>query len=340
MTDSGDTSIQRQENLTGHESGAYYYGVDRSYEQYLFLRSIETEVSEALVMLKNTVLPLFAAAKRQGIEGPGYEAQTWSAIWTWANQYSLIEPGDVERLNTPHTMNVARRMDRDYMFRWAPTDIEPFKSDSTAIVFGLSTLIRVVLRTLEAWSASSDLVELRWWYPALDPTIYDKISAEELASYTCGILEDEQLNEMIQKGLLKTPDPPPFIYTFTVQAWSLRREDRDKATNRILEDLKIQLREQMDRHEDTARLMGLEKCPRIINTRHFDWLALYQVKGWNQATIARHVKKSWEAKGTSAEHLAQTVRSGIKDAAELVVGWSWRSWRRPGKAGRPPKPRP
>jgi hypothetical protein len=340
MADSGDTATQRQENLTDHESGAYYYGGDRSYEQYQFLRSIETEANEALVVLKNTVLPLFAAAKLQGIERPGYEPQTWSAIWTWAKHYGLIEVGDVECLNTPRAMDVARRMDRDYMFRWAPTDIEPFKSDSTAVVFGLSTLLRVVLRTLEAWSESSDLVELHWWFPAPDPTIYDRIGPEERARYTRGILEDEHYNEMIQKGLLKTPDPPPYIYTFTVQAWSLRREDRDKATNRILVDLKSQLREQMDRHEGIARLMGLEKRPRTIQPRHFDWLALYQAKGWNRATIARHVKKSWEAKGTSAEHLTQTVRQGIRDAAELVVGWSWRSWLRPAKAGRPPKPRP
>ena len=96
-----------------------------------------------------------------------------------------------------------------------------------------------------------------------------------------------------------------------------------------------QLRQQMDRHEINADLLGLERIPRKLSTEHFNWLALYQVKGMRYAEVARVVQPTWPTKDTDLKNLTETVRSGIQDAAQLVVGLSWKSWLRQGKPGRP-----
>jgi hypothetical protein len=143
-----------------------------------------------------------------------------------------------------------------------------------------------------------------------------------------------RIKKLLKKDCLIAPDPPPFVYSFSVRAWSLRRETRDEVTKRVMKEVARRLREYLVSHERLAGKMGLVKNPRIIgDMRHFQWLALYQVRGWRIAKIARHVAKTWPARGTDVKHLAQTISSGIQKAAKLVVGPAVKAWLRPTRRG-------
>jgi len=320
------------------KTGYFYFGQDYSREQFCFLRSIETEVPEALKALKESVLSLFVEAKNQGIEIPQRDSTIWFAIWDWAHDWKLAKADEMELLKTPLAVFLFEEMRRDETIRALAPNVEPFTPDSAAIVFNLPSLAPVVLRTLEVWSEASDLNNLQWTFP--EPVTPAAVQyGEEYAEGLDVMLQDEHLRKLIDDGMIRTPDPPPGHYTLKILAWQLRRETRKEGWDRIMEDLADKLRQAMDQHVIIAEKVGLYQHPQVTQPDQFKWLALFQVKGWNKTEIAEHVKETWPAKGTSVEHLRETVRLGIESAAELVIGPSWKSWLRQGQSGRPRRPR-
>jgi hypothetical protein len=358
-------TMQRHDEHRGQQVGDFAFGRNYWRDQMQFFLSIEKEAPEALKALKKSVLPLYVTARPaqpggkypprprtrewelritepwRGLCPAGYDPGTWPAIWDWAGRVGLVRADELPSLKSEQAKLIACDMDESYWARCGTERREPFAPASPALVFHLRAVARVVLRTLRAWSNTSDLVELRWSFPEPDPTVYDGLDPEELAKRSQRDPVRDGWEKCIWMGYITPLDPPPLVYTFRpVQAWSMRRESRAQAYNRIMREVATQLRELMRQHERGAKYLGFNKHPRKVRREHFDWLALYQVRGWNNAEIARHVKKSWPAQGTSAAHLEQTVRDGIQTAARLVVGPSWRSWLRRGKSGRPKKPRP
>lgn len=322
---------------TGERDGDYTFGTDRFIEQRHFLLSIQEHACDVLGALKKSVLPIFTQA--QAVQGsvvhatPGYDPETWPAIWDWAIRFHLVASSDVPLLKSRKAVAIAGRMDEDAVYRSLPCDTEPFPTGSSSLTFALPTLIRVVLRTLASWANGKRT--LKWTFPECEATIYETQSIENLAQTSKEMLGDDLVKKMIADGQLATPDPPPFVYDFTTRAWNVRRETRAVAERRILDELKLQLHRWLDRHEEIAMLMNLKKRTRKRKNWHYRCLVLYQVKGFNKAELAREVKETWEAKGTTAENLSQTVRHGIQTAAELIIGPSWQSWLLRGKSGRP-----
>ena len=360
---------------TDSQVGAYRFCLDRWREQIHFLRSIEQHVPEALTSLKASVLPLYAAARNKfksigsdfisvapdPITG---EVPFWSAIWDWARDWHLVEAKDVPNLkNHRVTSSIAYWLfraiagigaDIGYSSELSSEPFGPFDPESSAILFALSTLVHVVENTLDDWYTSKDLSKLTWTIPdmaevalALHKT-YGAMqdtneTPEERAEAFQTLMEDPFYRLLIERGKLRDNaallDPPPYIYKFTVPAWRVHKEKRGDAVDRIREDVEKQLQQQMDYHMRIAKAYGLEEHARINQESHFDWLAMYQVKGWDFNQVTEEVKKTWPNEGTRLGALKKTVFAGIQVASELVVGHLFMSWRRPEKRGRP-KTRP
>lgn len=359
--------MQEQHETSGESTGAFAFGLNRSREQLAFLRSIEKEVPEALGALKDSVLPLFAnkplarqVSSKEGIldlllwvppnvvfdenvwqyppppspellKIPGYDSETWCAIWDWAEGFGLVEAGDVSRLKTPQAVAIARHMDANLLFRSFPIFVEPFSTDSSSITFALPVLIRVVLCTLRAWADGR--ASGKWVFPKKERTYFDKLATEKQWN-----MPFHDMKELIDSGLMRRPDPPPYVYYFWTRAWNVQRETRSQAQQRISNDLTNQLRQWMDIHEAFAERTGNKELPRKFQSAHFNWLALYQVKGLGYPEITELAKKTWGRKNITLEDLKKTIHSGIRKTAELVIGSSWKSWLRVSKPGRPKKP--
>jgi hypothetical protein len=244
--------------------GAYCFGYDYSFEQFQFLRSVERLVPEVLKDLRKSVLPLFIKKQRNlqssGCEGPlflptahdelpphprpedadipGYDPETWPAIWEWAHRWRLIETDELPKLQTREAVAIALNMDRDYFARSFPSREErgPFSHESSSIIFALPALSRVVLLTLQTWSAGRATRKLAWSFPELDLTVYDFYGLQHFRDLlaTQRVMLDQIEN---RDSKLVTPDPPPWVYEFYVQAWHLRRETREQAQDRIRKNL-------------------------------------------------------------------------------------------------------
>jgi hypothetical protein len=290
--------------------------------------------------LKASVLPIWASACGEVNTSPELDERVFSAIWDWAGRFHLVEPKDVPTLKKVDPGRV-RLLDHTYfeennvelvIFR-----MDEFSNDSSALVFGLRILSRVVKCTLRTWYKVGTRAELRWTFPDPDPVNDEQLEGEtpeELALASQDWLTEDGLQELkAVHGLL--PYLPPFAYTFKpVHSWRIGDESRADAEERILQDLKKQLRDRMAEHESIARLVGYVKTPRILQSDHFDWLALYQVKGLSKYRVAKTVGAS-NATPSRVRANEKKVAKGIENAAELVIGPSWRLWLRPGTPGRP-----
>jgi hypothetical protein len=333
----GDTAEYETDPSSVGRLGAYRLTGDYWHEQFQFFRAIQTELNEVLVDLQTSVLPHFIAARNRGGAYPGYADSTWAAIWHWAGQFQLVEAKDVQHLADPNARSIAAKMDDDYMFRCDPSaSIEGFERNSSAVVFGLGALNRVVMRTLRVWSDTLALPPLEWSYPGKVLTVYDTSSEEQLVQANQELLEGGYL-EFLESGQVKTPDPPPYYYSIRVRAWNLRRENQAEAISRIEKEFRTVLKEAMNRHEAIADKVSLERHPRKVNTDHYKWLALYQVKGLSYEEVTKLVHPRRGDKDISFDDLKKTVYAGIQDAAELVAGPSYKSWLRESKPGHPRK---
>jgi hypothetical protein len=82
----------------------------------------------------------------------------------------------------------------------------------------------------------------------------------------------------------------------------------------------------IERNRHLAKARGLVETPKKRQRRHFDWLALYQVKRWGYARIA-----DWNQEQPRADtHSEDVIRKGVRSAADLC-----KLPARPGKPGRP-----
>jgi hypothetical protein len=348
--------------------GGYYFGIDYSREQHRFLRSIAEKVPESLRALKASVLPLFKAAEKDRqkrrymsdgvwvIKDAEKPEPDWVAIWDWAQDWRLVKPGDVPWLKTDTARNIALSMCVDPAYRRHPYG-QSIDWHSSANVFGLATLARVVLNTLETWARTahrsdpSDPSDPMWTIPEFDephPTINlgDIEEFAEMIRRTLNVPPNEP------KDMIRLPsdgEHPPyaaplFTYTFRVDGWNMLEEKRGEAQERITKELAEQLLQRLEVQERIAAMVGLEKQPRVVQEEHFDWLASYQVGKESKYQIAKAIAErsaSYRAATTRDQKAAllrseeKKVAKGIASAAELVIGPDWKSWLVPGQPGRP-----
>jgi hypothetical protein len=114
---------------------------------------------------------------------------------------------------------------------------------------------------------------------------------------------------------------------FVVKGWHAQTEPRQVAEQRILDDLRRQTCEYLDRAEDAARQYGLVKAPTKIEENHFAWFVRFQVLGESLSDIAKQ-----------ADTGPSTVKRAIDSIGHLLSGPHWDRWKRPpGKSG--PRPR-
>jgi hypothetical protein len=356
--------------------GDYYFGLDYSREQHLFLRCIAEKVPESLRALKASVLPVFKDAEKDRekrryikygvrvIKDTGKPEPDWVAIWDWARDWRLVKPGDVPWLKTRPAESIAWYMWGDPAYRRHPTWPPGIDWHSSANVFGLATLARVVMRTLETWAGTAGLSDpddkspLMWTIPEPDepqPAInWGEIEVFMEAHKALLELSPDETQDIMRLPS-KGEDPPYaaplFTYTFKLNGWDMLGESRGEAHERLTREFAEQLLKKLKDHERIASMVGLAKHPRVIKEEHFDWLALYQVGEKPKYQIAKEIAEA-EAEQSAEYQNAKTpkekaamlhprvksadkmVALGIADAAELVIGSDWRSWLVPGKPGR------
>jgi hypothetical protein len=163
------------------------------------------------------------------------------------------------------------------------------------------------------------------------PSIYDLYDLKKLEEATASFNEP-RMRELIETQNLLTPDPPPYVYALgTVRAWDVRRETRTDAKKRIMDEVERQVERHLDEQERIAKLLYFDPSPDKQKREHYAWLVLYQIEEMRYAAVARKVNE-----GRGSEPLTEnTIRIGIKDAANLIIGPGWQDWLRPGEPGRP-----
>jgi hypothetical protein len=235
---------------------------------------------------------------------------------------------------------------------------QPF---SSALVFGMAGLAPVVIRTLEAWSVGPDLRELRWTFPA-GPQLIESVALAAMDAALSdrfpegfqliqgapgrgmdGVLSDlvvvqprQRLKNFDRESFARgtnLPGPPTWEYESKVLAWLIHRESRADAKRRILKEFERELDQKMNEHQHIAELTSHYRPGRIINEKHFDWLALFQAGGKTKYEIAKIVAEQ-DGK-TRSKTPEKTVSKGIKTAAEHVIGPQWASWLKRVPPGRP-----
>jgi hypothetical protein len=127
---------------------------------------------------------------------------------------------------------------------------------------------------------------------------------------------------------LQGPESPPAFphdaeALFVVKGWHPQTEPRRAAEKRILDELRKQAREYLDRAEDAARQHGLVKAPTKTEEDHFAWFVRFQVLGKSLSAIAKQA-------GTDSP----TVLRAIDGIGGFLSGPHWPTWKRPpGKSG-------
>lgn len=351
------------------------WGPDYSYGQHLFLRSIEKQMPRVLDDLREQVLPPFIAARQRIPEAHrtfcdqaptiGDDITVWSALWDWAQQYHLIESKDIAALKSWDPLcviDLAHLHGLRHVGRPVP-DVSPFTLDSSALVFGLTTLVSVVKWTLKKWSEDPGRSDRKWTFPPDSSALDDKDNErrDDFLLKMAGVRSWEELELVLSRQALATLNntglkmnmllrPPPYYYEFTpVRAWDIGHESRAKAQARILKAVKEQLRQLMDEQELIAERCGFEKRSRSNDDDKFDLLVAYKVEGLaNYSQIAKRIyehrhgrtdkKKESDADRGKREirlhAIENQVTQAINRAAQLVIGPQWKSWLQDDEAGR------
>jgi hypothetical protein len=288
-------------------------------EQKHFLGGIERRAREVLDALGESVLSPFTSAVASGSDLPVIDPSTWSAFWTWAAKFHLVQETELPWLNSAEAVAMVREM-ADY--------VPPGNSDQSPLKpapgcpyapFALVVLTPTAFQTLSAWLKDGVPDEPAWVFPP--PPL------------------------AINFHLLSAPTNQrrpyfPFFYGFDQMApWRPHLESRQAYERRAMDTLRSQLREQMDESERLAGRFCRKNRRSICSKAHADWLTLFQVKGMEYIDIARDLikTKTWNNPDTTEDALAETVRTGIQKMAELVIGPAYGSWLRPPRFGRPPK---
>jgi hypothetical protein len=123
------------------------------------------------------------------------------------------------------------------------------------------------------------------------------------------------------------PTHEVYKFQFSSPRWNPLREPRSKAKKRILAQFEDLLEPKLEKERELIGRLGCKPISYNVDSQHFDWLARYQVQGLSFQRIAEHYHRE-----------RQTVTHGIKLAAKVMLGSSWKQWLRPpGKPGRPKK---
>ncbi len=115
-------------------------------------------------------------------------------------------------------------------------------------------------------------------------------------------------------------------FTFAHRGWQPMHYTRDVAEQAIRAAFDAHLTRYLDRLECLAKERGLKPTPEKRALTHFDWLALYQVKGWRPAKIA-----DWYHEINEKGAEVSAIRMALQETARLI-GLPLR----PSRRGRPP----
>ena len=305
--------------------GAYREPDDRVVPRRAFFDAIRRWVPEALQSLRKIVLSF----SRQGrfIQAPGSlgpvnipeflinvaeSERFFVALWEWAASFHLVQ-GEcpfvevVGGQNPPEAATAAKREDK-------PRDLQRRDASWDYSLFWVQVALTQILALLD-----SELVAL---YGTMDWLLPEQV-------ITCDMRATLQLFDLFLASLLYPyPENRGPDFHFVSPGWNPVHEKRGQARARILSELQTQLDERLDQVEKTHQKRGKEKVPWKVAVEHFDWLALYQVKGLSYQRIARDFRP---------KRCPQTVTHGVREAAKLVIGPRWKYWLRPGLPGRPRK---
>jgi hypothetical protein len=315
---------------------------DRTLEQALFLEAIRKNAYRVLADLYRSVLPSFrealqrrprtdfdpwfwdpdrsasAARWRRAFWSADYDMDTWQAVWDWAARAQLTAGLDLGRLRAPAGISIAQWYYETVHWRrkkslWPLYRERFFTTDDSLTVIFAMPLVETVWLTLRSWTQQEPQPdELGWNLP------------------------ESSLISLRQR---------PYAYTLRVLPWNVFGEKRADAKKRMMADVEKQLEKELDKH---ARLIAtkphLEACPEIREKEHFDWLVLYQVIGLTYSDVARKVGVQRSKSGSNNDDTHRDtdvfrsekgrVTSGIKTAAERLIGPRFTAWLRPGRPGR------
>jgi hypothetical protein len=291
--------------------GGWGWPHDRSQAQRLFFLAIEGQAPEVLETLRDDVLPVYRQIEEETGRAPQpTDDLLLGHIWGWAEQHHLVvdRDDDQARQNTevpagePETLAEIRN----------PDNVSPVRQ------FFLGWVLFAAYGTLKAWAGpQGPPAELRWTLPLRD--------------FELGIVLEGARDLDRAAAELFTPGPAeaPPEYHFRVAAWHPIQETRAECETRVLEEVRRQLKVQLDQADRLYRqVLGLRPTKRVAATRHFDWLVRYQVQRKPLLQIAN---------GCSPSATTPSVWQGVRAAAELVIGPGWEGWLRHAPRGRPPK---
>ena len=318
-------------------------GVIEDYTPYQrpFFKAIEEHVPEVLHALRKEVLPVFSQSfecfpyigAKSGAKEitlfqlleplddiqavldraiPGLTLDVWNAIESWGRHYGLFCKKPTHQASDASPL---RLMTRYYD---SPT-YNGFLEASPAIpqrlyhpdpedvdrVLGAKWVSRATIRTLYAWHKNPELTScsvLRWVMPEAVPS----------------------------NKTLPTADPRK--YTFELDGWDPREEDRSEVRIRLEKKVNEIIGIELDKDEKRLIEFGMEKKPVKIEVCHFRWLALYQVKGQSTHMIAKN-QLGHNAPEEKITNLKWKIEKALKDTPRVVAGPGWPKWLRKGKKG-------
>jgi hypothetical protein len=163
----------------------------------------------------------------------------------------------------------------------------------------LATLMRACYLTVGKWKEDPDRAANLDWIRFIRP------GAGQIIRPGAGQTDDEQF---------------PRSGEFQVAGrWDCTAETEVEAEQHLRADCNAAVRRMLDKERRLAQALGGLPVPRRYESKHFDWLVLYQVARQGASAI-----------GKKAGEIRQTVEKGIERAAEILVGPDSRRWlRRP-----------
>jgi hypothetical protein len=290
--------------------GGYAWPHDRSQAHRLFFLAIQRLAPEVLQTLHDDVLPVYRMIRKiMGLAPKPSDSLLQGPVWVWAEQHHLGSMDDAQpRRNTTRTRvkpkTIAALFDRD--------DISP------VMKFFLGWVMVTAHATLRAWAdRRRPPAHLQWTLPLRDCELMNLAGATDLDYEAAAMFTPE-------------PEEAPPPYHFHAGAWHPFQETREQCKQRFLKDVRRQLEARLDQAEKVfSDLGGFQPTRRVTAERHFDWLVQYQVKGKPLLQIANEC---------SPPTTIQSVREGVRAAAERVIGPGWEDdWLRPAQIGRPRK---
>jgi hypothetical protein len=284
-----------------------------------------------------------------------YDIDVWRATWDWATRHELSRGMNMDMLKSPAAFSLAewcqkqpflkgnrRRLpDRPWSRRLSRNMDVPLRVDrSPEITFGMP-LMETVWKTLKSWDDNrpTGLDNLRWdretFFDPRDPA--NAISLEALKGLHAAATGPSAFSDVFHRHRVWVTGPRlPYIHTLVVPGWRIIAGQTRREAKAAMKAAAEQQIEQI--LGETARKMCTKPYlePRLDkrSVEHFEWLVLYQIGKRNYAEVSRALDPEPEGSIISD---TKTKTSGIKSAAELLIGPRYVEWLRPGRRGRQPR---